>query len=103
MGIYGASGIVVPFIGIKIIDLIINPLVGRWGCNTAPGFQAVYEEERNMKQFLKTLKGAVVLTVLMAVLSSVIYPAVTTVLAQTVFKGKGRWKLDLRRRKGGRL
>lgn len=41
-----------------------------------------------MKQFLKTLKGAVVLTVLMAVLSSVIYPAVTTVLAQTVFKEK---------------
>ena len=33
-----------------------------------------------MKQFLKTLKGAV--------LSSVIYPAVTTVLAQTVFKEK---------------
>lgn len=41
-----------------------------------------------MKQFLKTLKGAFVLTVLMAVLSSVIYPAVTTVLAQTVFKEK---------------
>ena len=41
-----------------------------------------------MKQFLKTLKGAVVLTVLMAVLSSVIYPAVTTVLAQTVVKEK---------------
>ena len=28
MGIYGAGGIVVPFIGIKIIDLIIAPLVG---------------------------------------------------------------------------
>jgi potassium-transporting ATPase KdpC subunit len=45
-----------------------------------------------MKQFLKTLKGAVVLTVLMAVLSSVIYPAVTTVLAQTVFKEKADGK-----------
>ena len=38
-----------------------------------------------MKQFLKTLKGAVILTVLMAVLSSVVYPAVTTILAQTFF------------------
>lgn len=46
-----------------------------------------------MKQFLKTLKGAVVLTVLMAVLSSVIYPAVTTVLAQTVFKEKAEGSL----------
>lgn len=31
MGIYGAGGIVVPFIGIKIIDLIIAPLVGLMG------------------------------------------------------------------------
>ena len=30
-GIYGACGIVVPFIGIKIIDLIIAPLVGLMG------------------------------------------------------------------------
>ena len=46
-----------------------------------------------MKQFLKTLKGAVILTVLMAVLSSVFYPAVTTVLAQTVFKEKANGSL----------
>lgn len=46
-----------------------------------------------MKQLLKTLKGAVILTVLMAVLSSVIYPAVTTVLAQTVFKEKANGSL----------
>lgn len=31
MGIYGAGGIVVPFIGIKIIDMIIAPLVGLMG------------------------------------------------------------------------
>ena len=31
MGIYGAGGIVVPFIGIKIIDLISAPLVGLMG------------------------------------------------------------------------
>ena len=31
MGIYGAGGIVVPFIGIKIIDLIIAPRVGLMG------------------------------------------------------------------------
>ena len=31
MGIYGAGGIVVPFIGIKIIDVIIAPLVGLMG------------------------------------------------------------------------
>ena len=28
MGIYGAGGIIVPFIGIKIIDMIVAPLLG---------------------------------------------------------------------------
>ena len=46
-----------------------------------------------MKQFLKTLKGAVILTVLMAVLSSVVYPAVTIILAQTFFKEKANGSL----------
>lgn len=31
MGIYGVGGIIVPFIGIKIIDLLIAPLVGMMG------------------------------------------------------------------------
>ena len=31
MGIYGAGGIVVPFIGIKIIDLIIAPVLAALG------------------------------------------------------------------------
>ena len=48
---------------------------------------------RSTKQFLKTLKGAVILTVLMAVLSSVVYPAVTTILAQTFFKEKANGSL----------
>lgn len=31
MGIYGAGGIIVPFIGIKIIDLLVSPLLGMSG------------------------------------------------------------------------
>ena len=46
-----------------------------------------------MKSFLKTLKSAVILTILMAFLCSAVYPAVMTGLAQLIFKDKANGNL----------
>ena len=46
-----------------------------------------------MKSFVKTLKSAVILTILMAFLCSAVYPAVMTGLAQLIFKDKANGNL----------
>ena len=89
--IYGVGGIIVPFIGIKLIDMLI--------IKSRLGVRIVIEGNvagRNMKQ---NLKIAILMTIVTTVLLGIIYPLVVTGLAQVIFHDKANGQLIAR--KGG--
>ncbi len=67
--IYGLGGLVIPFIGIKIIDLILN----RFG------------NDIMLANIIKQIRTAVILLILFSILTGLIYPLVVTGLAQLLF------------------
>jgi len=67
--IYGAGGIVIPFIGIKIIDVLINACIS----------------SNAMKTLLSELKTSLVLTIVLAVLLCGAYPVAVWAGAQLLF------------------
>ncbi len=75
MGIYGLGGIIVPFVGIKLIDCIVAPLLRCSACK-----EAIF-----MKSFLNYIKGALALTVVMLAVCGFAYPAALTGLGQVIF------------------
>ena len=68
LGIYGIGGVIVPFVGIKIIDILISPLLAMLVC----------KEDTEMKTFFRYLRSGLVLTVLMLAICGVIYPSAMT-------------------------
>ena len=61
MGVYGLGGIVVPFVGIKLIDLLVAPLLGN---------DRNVGGSRRMKAVAKTIGKAVVFCLVMMLLCS---------------------------------
>ena len=61
MGIYGLGGIVVPFVGIKLIDLLVAPLLGN---------DRNVGGSRRMKAFGKTVGKTVVFCLVMMLMCS---------------------------------
>ena len=72
--IYGAGGIVVPFIGIKIIDVIITMLEARMNIT-------------------RNLVVAILMTIVTTLLLGIVYPLVVTGIAQAVFPDKANGQL----------
>ena len=75
--IYGLGGIIVPFIGIKIIDVIITMLL-RSGMR---------------KHHRQNLITAVLMTVVTTLLLGIVYPLVVTGLAKCCFPGQANGQL----------
>ena len=88
--IYGVGGIIVPFIGIKIIDVIITSAAG-------------WRRELTNMNITRNLIVAVLMTVVTTVLLGVVYPLVVTGLAQVLFPDKANGQLIERNGKIDRL
>ena len=85
--IYGVGGIIVPFVGIKIIDIIIT--------DAEAGIGHIMN--------VKNLIIAVLMTVVTTVLLGLVYPLVVTGLAQVIFRDKANGQLIERNGKVDRL
>ena len=79
--IYGLGGVIVPFIGIKLIDLIITVL------------------HFMMNEFFSQLRGAIMATLVPAIVCCGLYPLVVFGIAQTLFRDKANGSLDRRQRR----
>ena len=95
--IYGLGGVIIPFIGIKIIDLLITAL--RW-----------HEVTRNIKRMkiyenlFSEIRGAVMATLVLAVVCCGIYPLVVFGIGQVLFRDKANGSLIVdKARNGARL
>ena len=78
--IYGVGGIIVPFVGIKIVDVIITTL-------------HLVPEYRTMR---KNLIISVLYTIVTAILLGVCYPLLMTGLAQALFRDKANGQLIIK-------
>ncbi len=85
--IYGLGGIIVPFIGIKIIDVIITHCVSRRARAHGRWWRPDIHEHH------KNLIVAVLMTIVTTLLLGVVYPLVVTGLAQVLFPDKANGQL----------
>ena len=87
--IYGLGGLIVPFIGIKLIDL-------------AAGRRRVWSEGSIIHE-QPSLRPALVLFVLLTPLTGLVYPLAVTGVAQALFPAQAAGSLIVQRRQAGRL
>ena len=79
--IYGLGGLIVPFIGIKVIDLLLGATVTRL---------------RSCATMTSILRPALVLFALLSVLVGIVYPLLVTGIAQAVFPAQAAGSLIVR-------
>ena len=84
--IYGVGGLIAPFIGIKLIDMLITA--------AATGLRILMK---------KNLITAFLMTIATTILLGVLYPLVITGLAQVLFKDKANGQLRYAQRRSHRL
>ena len=77
--IYGVGGIVAPFIGIKLIDIIVS---------------ATRSSEVNMRALIRQLRPALLMTVIVfTLICGVAYPLLSTAIGQVAFDNKANGSL----------
>ena len=82
MGIYGLGGIVVPFVGIKLIDLLVAPLLAMIGMEEDADYESIGKNSRKNGCFLSCYDADVFICVSAGIDRG--QPAYN--------EGKGRWK-----------
>jgi K+-transporting ATPase c subunit len=88
--IYGVGGLIVPFIGIKAIDLVLS------------AFNLVIPRSRHVKPS-SHIRPALVMFTVLTLACGVIYPLAVTGAAQSLFPSQAAGSLIVRERQAGRL
>ena len=85
--IYGLGGIIIPFIGIKAIDLLVTALHSRLRRTT----------------MLREIRPAIVLVIALTLITGLVYPLAMTGIAGVIFPYQAQGSLIETGRQGGRL